>query len=273
MMFKTQILAIWSIVMLLVPASAIYLIDNYEVGVSREAVETHGTTLYHERWVNSIPDGELPSTDAEDSVDWYWGTISVDDVYWDNAIEGTATGSPRARDTTTTLDNTNYVLANLSGFTTTNDVCYNFLTDMTAYELAGYDAIAINSSFLPNTYDIGNDVWLWTTDLTDFVEIYDYTTEYIQIDNTTMVYIIPLGIKQDLMALSSDAPVFFAVWMQNGSMDTGDWTLEALTLQSEYAVSPLTSYGIVLLFMLTTSIYTMIFASDWVDIKTKKFWR
>lgn len=264
MMFKTQILAIWSIVMLLLPASAIYIIDNYETGVSREVIEQKGIASYSEGYVGSLPDGETVSTLDRSDFEAYWQTVNVDDTYWDTAIYGKYPflWDMRGRDTVATIGDVNYVVANNTGFAT-DTTCYNFWLDITAYDLAKYDALALNMTAWGNITTIDN-VWFFAPDGTTSVEIYG--SDHIKVDNNTRVWLISLEDKEDLLALDHDARVWVGIEL-NEPFDYFEWSVELLSLGTEYGVAPLISWGIVLMFTLTTSVYMMIFASDIIDIK------
>ncbi len=269
---NVQLLAIWSIVMLLIPAGAIYAIDNYELGIAREAINNQGTALFSRGYAHSLPDGDTVSaTDKTDFEATWGGTVSVDDTYWDTNIYGPYPifSDDRGRDAVSVIGDDNVAIINYTGFGTIGTFSIAHWTSLTAYELAEYDAIAINTTIMENITGI-EDIWIGVADGGAGYWLDGSMDNVLAIDNQTTVFMISQNIKTDLLALAKDGRVWLNFDNVNNQVAIYEFSIELLTFETEFAMDPMTAYGVVLLLIIVTTIYTTLLATPIVGLTIKK---
>ena len=274
MTVKVQFLAIWSIVMLLIPAGAIYLIDNYETGVVRDAIETQSLSLFSRGYAHSLPAGDMVSAGDKTDFESMWSaTVNVDDTFWDTVIDASYPLFPstRGRNGVSIVGNNNVAIINWTGFNPNTPPPFPtsivHWTSLTAYTLAEYDAVAINTTIIYNIPD-WSEVYLGVANGGGgyWIDI----SGSIEIDNQTIVMPISQTTKTDLLALAVDGRVWLVFDNVDSQVPIYEWSIELLTFETEFSIDPMTAWGVTLLLMIVTSFFMLLISTDWVDFESVK---
>lgn len=272
---KNQILAIWSILMLLLPAGAIYLIDNYETGVIRDAILEGGLSTHSQGFANSLPTGQnVSAQEKADLEDLYGDPLLTTEPYWDTGWYGQHPVSYEFHglDSTETIDNTNIVIPNYTGFGIIADMAT--WTSLTAHELATYDAIAINSSYIgviSNTSIPLQSIYIGIADGTGGYWLDGVENYAMMFNNSTAIFFIGHNVKSDLLAMPADSRVWLSMQILIAQQPLiYDWSIELLTFESEFGIDPMVAWGVSLLLIVVVSVFVLLFSTDAVNFNPKK---
>lgn len=266
-------LAIMSILTVMLPAIALYYVNEYSLNTLEIAVE-HGefSSMHSGEFINVFEQNKTMSTveifDVLRTIGWAPISIGILPTVDQETILARNQGWLEGiGDYVTTFNNTNYALfpSYYIGEPPGGNADWVLhRLELTTHNITKYNALIINSN------DTHGDIGFVFPHVTGmYYPIYDIAYNSVSIDNDTYLVGIPNQVKLELLALP-DKPVWLYYWDLNLTDVDYTFSIEIADTSGIFTIEPLILTMIILLFISTVLTIFTAFYTDFIDIKFGK---
>ena len=264
---KTQLLAIFSMAMLVFPAVTLYYVDAYQIDTIQLEIESAGLqTLQTGDYYNTNPDANVISSSDNNNLQWSTGSILSKlwiDMHGDTYHHRTLGYKWEKKENITIVDNVNFVDQydyDASGGVT-GDYVFYWLNLTNHYMANNIDALIINWTASHGEWGL-HFIWGTGSGTTTNTQM----DEKSYIGNNTYVFTFTPSFKNQLLANQDNR-----VWLYATGLNLTDlsysFSVERADTSGLFSISPMILTQIIFLFILTVSGIFTLFATDTIDLK------